>query len=132
MSAFDDETFVNRSLDLVIPPEGEHPGAGSLGLLPKLRAMLEPTPEMVPLLAAGFDALQALADPPTVEALQQVDREQPAFLPTLQLYLYIAYYQRPEVLRSLGESGRPPFPEGRPIDATDESLLKKLKSRANA
>ena len=138
-NALSDAVFMTALLDEMIPPEGDIPGAGSLELMPAIEAMLEPTPEVREPIEAGLSAIRVAAldrDPGGLPALDADGRlevingvldKDPALMPLLQMFVYLVYYQNPKVLQAHGLTGRPPFPEGRDIDATDESLLKKLR-----
>jgi hypothetical protein len=127
-------------LDTLIPPSEERglPGAGALGLGPKLR---RDVPEIVPLIDAGLEALDAAARDggaadfgslaPEVRArhLDSIAGEHPALVPAILFHLYRAYYAEPAVLSGLGMPGRPPWPEGYEMEPDDFGLLDAVRAR---
>lgn len=143
LPALDDQAFMDALLDLVIPAgeSGSPPSAGALGLSPRIAADLRADPMLGPMVEAGLEALRAAAlaqhaqglpgmTPQSgVELIKTQASASPFLMMGLLRYLYPAYYQHPEVLVSIGQEARPPFPEGYTVEATDAALLEKLQAR---
>jgi hypothetical protein len=140
--ALDDAPFMAALLDIVIPPNGDVPGAGTLGLARAVAGGLRADPLLGPMVGPGLEALrtaalaqddQGLAEMPP-EARLALVREHASANPVLMMgllrHLCPAYYAVPEVLAAIGEEPRPPFPLGYAVEATDPDLLAVLKERA--
>jgi len=145
-TALNDQEFMDALLNLVIPPNasGSLPGAGALDLSLAVATALQADPLLGPLVEAGVQAIweAALSQHPeglpgmTPEAGTKLVETQfsanPFVMMSMLGYLYPAYYQHPQVLKGIGEVARPPFPEGFDVEATDATLLKKLRARRRA
>jgi len=145
-SPLDDHEFMDAVLNVVLPesPQGEVPGAGSLGLAPTVAAGLRGDPLLGPMVETGLEGLRraALADGPprpdwaaSPEALEFISSrlsEQPFVVMGLLRHLYPAYYGHPRVLAAIGEAARPPFPEGFEVEPTAPELMRRLLARRKA
>jgi hypothetical protein len=131
------------ALDRLVPPNGDLPGAGALGLAepiertlagsaPLRRLFLEGLVEVD--LAAGPGGFRALAGEAQDAALRRVEAEYPAFFAALLNHAYRGYYTHPSVLqaieRATGYPARPPQPLGHAIEPWDEGLLARQRERA--
>jgi hypothetical protein len=130
-------------LDWIIPPNGQLPAAGALGVgaviertlagsAPLRRLMLDGLTEIdVAAGSAGFAALDAAARVPLLRA---VETSHPAFFAALVSHAYRGYYTNPVVLqfleRATGYPARPPQPLGQAIEPWDEGLLARQRQRA--
>jgi len=142
-AALNDVDFMNALLDIVIPPSasGDLPGAGALGLSSTVAQGLQADSLLGPMVEAGAQAVREAALYQHPEGLPGMAREagtklveaqlaaHPVLMMGLLRYLYPAYYQQRRVLEGIGESSRPPFPEGFAIEATDAKLLERLEAR---
>lgn len=108
-------------LDTLIPPseDGRHPGAGALGLADSVIANCAHIPGLLAMVREGLHELERASAESRGVAFASLDpaqREQllaqQAFVFPLVIQVYIAYYQRPEVLAALGLEPRPPHPLG--------------------
>lgn len=134
-----DDAFLDALLDTIIPQEGVMPSAGSLSLCAALRRQLADNP-LLAAVPAALTALQTAARQRDAGGLAALDaaartdvfattmKHQPmlAFFP---LVVCVAYYAHPRVREALGEPPGAPYPRGHLIEATDESLLRKLRPR---
>jgi len=130
-------------LDEVIPPtaDGRLPGAGTLGAGAIVQQAASGTPGLEPLLTQGLAALQdiarrsdaggfaALSRRARIEALQELERANPALLPTLLTFACVAYYSNEQVLIALNGDARPPHPKGYAMEDDDLSLLDPVRAR---
>jgi hypothetical protein len=141
---FDEErrALLAAVLDLVVPANGDVPGAGALGVgdaiertlagsAPLRRLILDGLVEIdVTAGSAGFQALEPSARD---ELLRAVDAAHPAFFAALVNHAYRGYYTHPTVLqhleRTTGYPARPPQPLGHAIEPWDEGLLAKQRER---
>jgi hypothetical protein len=142
-SALDDTEFIDALLNVVIPPSVEThlPGAGTLGLAPAVIAALRADQVLGPIVAAGAEALRAVALSEDPQGLSAMTPQRATELLTAQLsahpvlilglvrHLYPVYYQQPKVLEAIGIQPRPPFPGGYDVEPTDPELLEKLQAR---
>jgi hypothetical protein len=126
-------------LDEVIPARGSAlPGAGGLGLGAFVADQLG---EAVPVVAGALADLDARAQAAGAadfasldagargEMLRAVASAHPGFLEALIFHLYAGYYHHPQVMEALGLEGRPPFPEGYPLELGDLDLLDPVRQR---
>ena len=132
-----------RVLDLLVPPsvDGRLPGAGELGLAARIERVAQGDPGLRAALAAGFAALdrlaqrrgapgfQALGGSQPLAVLKEVAAAQPGFLPGLTFHTYVGYYQDGRVLEGLGLDPRPPFPRGHALEPFDAALLEPARRR---
>jgi hypothetical protein len=116
-------------LDRLLPPNGDLPGAGGLGLAAEI--LPEQAQPVLDALPAGFAALPAAGQ---ATALRAVEGASPAAFAVLLKFAYIAYYRDPRVLerieRATGYAARPPQPLGYELEPLDPSLLDVVKARA--
>ncbi len=130
-------------LDQIIPPspDGRMPGAGALGLADAIEEAIAGTggrdwlaDNLAAIEAAAQDAhgtsFGELAAQDAEALLRTVDEARPGLVQGMLFPLYIAYYQHPDVARALGHEGRPPHPQGYPLEKGDLSLLDPVRARA--
>lgn len=130
-------------LDRIVPPgeDGRMPGAGELGLVDFVDESLRARPELRPALLEGLARLEREAQArasrpfPALEAsaqravLDAVAAELPAFLGPLIFQAYLGYYRHPRILEALGLEGRPPYPKGYAVPATDFAILEPVRRK---
>ena len=136
-----DTDLLDAVFDHLIPPrdDGKLPGGGSLGLAARVAEKLFEMQGMATLVEQGLsqlrsatndlgaDDFKSLTPAQRLTLLNEISQQHPAMIPLLCLQLYAGYYQHPTVLEGLGEEPRPPFPKGYEIEATEASLMKKLR-----
>jgi hypothetical protein len=130
-------------LDELIPsrPDGRLPGAGTLGVGAVVEHAAAGTPEAGQVLAAGFAALErlaqrrepkgfsALSHAARVEALGDLEKAEPMFIPTLMTLACVGYYSDERVITVINGHARPPHPLGYEVEADDFSLLDSVRAR---
>jgi hypothetical protein len=130
-------------LDELIPsrPDGRLPGAGTLGMGAVVQHAAAGSPDVEQVLAAGFAALEKLArrsDPKgfgalsraaRIEALGDLEKVEPMFIPTLMTLACVGYYSDERVLKVIKGDARPPHPLGYAIEADDFSQLDRVRAR---
>ena len=108
-------------LDVIIPPEGERPGAGGAGGAKRLDAILAERPDIRrPVLdalraidiAAGARGFLARDSATRPDVLRTVEAAQPEAFTVLVTQTYNAHYTCPKVRRDLGFTPENPQPEG--------------------
>jgi hypothetical protein len=130
-------------LDELIPsrPDGRLPGAGTLGAGTVVEHAAAGTPELGQVLTQGFATLEtlarlinpegfgALSRSAQIEALRDLEKIDPMFVPTLLTLACVGYYSDERVLTALNGDARPPHPQGHEIEADDFSLLEGVRAR---
>ncbi len=130
-------------LDELIPvrPDGRLSGAGTLGVGAVVEHAAAGTPEIGQVLAAGFAALERLAqvsDPKgfsalspskRVETLRDLEKSEPMFLPTLMTLACVGYYSDERVITVIKGDARPPHPKGYELEPDDLSTLESVRAR---
>ena len=113
-----------RILDLLLPANGELPGAGALGLAVPVQAEALARPHLAELLDRRV---------PDEPALRALEAERPDAFAALVELVYVAYYTDPRVLAHLeaatGYPARPPQPHGHPLEPFDERVLATVRAR---
>lgn len=130
-------TLLVAVLDTLLPPNGDLPGAGRLGLDAQVQQEARSIPANEEVLDDVLRKLPAdflQLDPAAREAaLQLIEAENPARFFTLVVMAYNAYYTDPRVLRQVeantGYAARPPQPLGYEMKPFDERLLEKVRQR---
>ena len=136
----DDAACIDQILDALIPPNETLglPGAGGLGVGELVREKLGDAAEAfrphLDWLAAraaesGADDFGALSLGDRAALLRELDAELPGFVSALIFQTYGGYYQHPQVVEALGVPGRPPHPEGYPLEEGDFSALERVRGR---
>jgi len=122
---------------MMIPAEGELPGAADAGILPAIVAALAENPDFVlqvldwieetsrQKFGIEFAKLEASEK---VAIVTLVRAQQAEFIKLFQVCVASSYYQDPRVMLNLGLEARPPHPGGYQVDATDWSLLEPVRS----
>ncbi|HUF53157.1 MAG TPA: hypothetical protein VMR52_05210 [Dehalococcoidia bacterium] len=143
-AALDDAGFMVALLDIVIPPNGDVPGAGGLGLSPAVAEGLRGDPLLGPMVGPALESLRTATLAESGEGLagmqpdgrlalvQEHASANPVLMMGLLRHLCPAYYALPQVLSAIGEEPRPPFPLGYEVEETDAGLLAILRKRATA
>jgi len=137
----DEEHVLMHLLDVIIPPNGELPGAGALGLTPGIARTVQQTPMVRPVVEYGLSALAELARTKTPagfaglsaretkEVWEEFAATDQFFLPAFLFLVYSSYYQHPRVVEALGLEARAPHPKGHAMEESDWSLLDPVRGR---
>lgn len=128
-AAGDPATLLVAVLDRLLPPHGDLPGAGGLGLAAQI--LPEQAEGVLSQLPAGFTALPGAEQ---TAALAAVEQAALAAFALLLKFAYIAYYRDPRVMarieQATGYAARPPQPLGYELEPADPTLLDVVKARA--
>ena len=134
--------LLSSVLNRLIPPEGQLPGAGDLGLAGFLEKVIEGQVQLNRLfndglapieIAAGIrepSGFQALNDDGKDAALKQVEASHPEFFDELVRQTYNGYYTNPSIFQLIGYSERPTQGTNGTLELLDESLLEQQRQRA--
>ena len=133
-----DDSVLSAVLDTVLPPNGELPGAGGLGLAASYRQGAAQAPHLGASAAAVLVALpEGFVGSATEEreaVLRRAEEEDPQSFAALLNLAYNAYYTDQRVLERIesltGYAARPPQPEGYELEPFDERVLAQVKERA--
>ena len=128
-------------LNRIIPASGAFPGAGDLGVISYLDAVVGRSAELRRLFAHGVtqidissqelyaQAFRSLADHQQDALLRRVEAENSEFFSALVTHTYSGYYSDPRIVRLLGLDARPPQPRGYELEPLDLSLLDRVRQR---
>jgi hypothetical protein len=143
MLSDEQRTLLATVLNVLIPPRGDLPGAGDLGVGGVIERALAAAPALrrpvLDALAAiegatarrhAGAAFAALALDQQETVLREVERRAPSLFAVLLTQTYRGYYTDPRVLAAIGVDGRPPQPRGHDLPAFDPALLERQRQRA--
>ena len=136
-------SLATAMLDRLIPRQGEHPGAGEIGVADYLDGAISASSQLRRLFSDGLIAVQATAaalgsgfedlDADTQdEILRAIEADHSQFFDRLVMFTYNGYYINPTALESLGLETRPPQPKGYVVEAGDLSSLEAVVQRGQA
>jgi hypothetical protein len=128
---------LSAAMDRLIPPTGELPGAGSLGLAeivegfsarhaPFSDALLEFSESLTQSEGARFHQRPAAEQNNT---LKTIENSLPAMFHVVLELVYMAYYGDPRIQRAIGYRTGPLQPRGYELPPFDESVLETVKQR---
>ena len=133
--------LLDAVLDRLIPPEGNRPGAGALGIGDFVEGVAVGEPGLTRLFIQGLAAIEiaaaergsggfaALSAAAQDDALRSVEASHANFFEQLVLQVYNGYYTNLTVFESIGYS-LPSVPSpGAKLDLLDESLLEAQRQR---
>lgn len=137
-------TLLVAVLNVLIPPRGDLPGAGDLGVGGVIeRALAAAAPALRRLVLDALAAIEgatarrhagaafaALALDQQEAVLREVEQRAPSLFAVLLNQTYRGYYTDPRVLAAIGVDGRPPQPRGHDLPAFDLALLERQRQRA--
>ena len=134
--------LLSSVLNRLIPPEGQLPGAGDLGIAGFIegvgegeahlnRSFKEGLAQIE--IAAGVrqpSGFQALNDDDKDAALKDVEASHPGFFDELVRQTYNGYYTNPTVFQLIGYAEHPAGGTSGSLELLDESLLDQQRQRA--
>ena len=133
--------LLDAVLDRLIPPQGNRPGAGSLGIGDFVESVAVGEPGLTRMFVQGLAAIEiaaaergpdgfaALSNDSKDEALRSVEASHADFFDQLVLQVYNGYYTNLTVFESIGYS-LPSVPSpGTKLELLDESLLEAQRQR---
>ena len=131
-------------LDRLIPPSGELPGAGQLGVAGYIDRVTAGTVDLRRPILGALGQIEAaagrrygssftdLSGEHQDEVLRGVESSEPELFGTLLQQAYNGYYSSPKVIRGLGLEARPPQPLGYELEPGDLSALESVRRRGRA
>ena len=136
-----DRVLLTRVMDLIIPPNGDLPGAGGLGLAERLERASNRYGRLRSGLLSVLDAMSldiesrieggfaALDEERQIAALKTVESNLPVQFAEFIELIYETYYTDDRVHERIGWVGRPPQPEGFDLEPWDPSILDNIRKR---
>ena len=134
--------LLDAALDRLIPPQGDRPGAGALGVGDFIESVAVGEPGLTRMFVQGLSAIEiaaseqgpggftGLSDQAKDAALRAVEQSSSNFFEQLILQTYNGYYTNLTVFEAIGYN-LPSTPEpGTKLELLDESLLEKQRQRA--
>ncbi len=137
----DQRDLLSNVLNRLIPPEGELPGAGDLGLAAFLEGVVEGEARKNRMFNEGLaqieiaavirepSGFQALNDEGKDAALKEVEASHPEFFDELVRQTYNGYYTNPNIFQLIGYPERLAQGTSGSLDLLDESLLEQQRKR---
>lgn len=136
-----DRVILARVMDLIIPSNGDLPGAGELGLAENLERASLRYGRLRSGLLSVLDALSldissraeggfaALDSETQIASLNSVEAALPVQFSEFVELVYETYYTDDRVHSHIGWVGRPPQPEGFDLEPWDPSILETARKR---
>jgi hypothetical protein len=140
LTAADRETL-RAVLDRLLPPVGELPGAGAMGLAEVVERNAQRSPSMRSGLLSVLDALsldpglhvtggfQALKPEQQDEAIRTIEVSMAEPFAQFLRLAYVTYYGDPRVHARIGWPSRPLQPDGFELPPFDDAVLEKVRRR---
>ena len=137
------KSLVTAMLDRLIPRQGEHPGAGEIGVADYLDGAVAESSSLRRQFSDGLHTVQSaahklgadfheLSPDQQDEVLRTIEANHSDFFARLVMLTYNGYYINPTALESLGLDPRPPQPRGYVVEAGDLSSLEAVVQRGQA
>ncbi len=135
--------LVTSILDRLIPPRGDMPGAGEMGIADYLDGIVAESNRLARLFSGGLQdveisaaqsglSFEELSDKRKDEVLRCAEADSPEFFDRLVQHTYNGYYSNPKVVEALGLDPRPPQPRGNRVEMGDLSSLQVVAERGQA
>jgi hypothetical protein len=136
-----DRVVLKRVMDLIVPPDGDFPGAGGLGLAERLEVASQRYGRLRSGLLSVLDAMSldiaarveggfaALDEERQIAALKTIETNLPVPFAEFVELTYETYYTNSRVHDRIGWAGRPPQPEGFDLEPWDPSVLETARKR---
>lgn len=136
-----DRVVLAQIMDLIVPPDGDFPGAGGLGMAETLENASQRYGRLRSGLLSVLDALSldmaarveggfaALDSERQIAALNTVETNLPVQFAEFVELVYETYYTDDRVHSRIGWVGRPPQPEGFELEPWDPSILENVRVR---
>ena len=131
-------------LDRLIPPSGELPGAGELGVAGYIDRVTAGSVDLRKPILGALQQIEAAAGRSHASSftdlsgerqdavLRRVESSEPESFETLLQQAYNGYYSSPKVIEGLGLEARPPQPLGYELEPGDLSALESVRRRGRA
>jgi hypothetical protein len=121
-------TLLAEAMDRLVPPVGDLPGAGAMGLAAEVERLASRHPPYQRALRAFVDTLAprwsaGLPDAGKDALLSDLERTDAATFTAVLELVYLAYYADPRVHKRVGWRGGPLQPEGFPLPTFDPDIL---------
>jgi hypothetical protein len=121
-------------MDRLVPPVGDLPGAGAMGLLSEVEMMAARHRPFHRALLRMLEDVAADAfsqtGPAQDSAIRAFERAEPAVFKTVLEVVYLAYYGDERVHRRIGWRTGPVQPRGFTLPPFDEAILETARQRA--
>jgi hypothetical protein len=114
-------------IDEIIPKEGNMPSASEAGGLSYFSALNQSEPALAAEILAALDKVGTTSPP--VEALKQLEQENPRQFSVLRDFVYEAYYTRPQVWKLIGYEFHATDHQGPHMQPFDEAVIAKVRTK---
>lgn len=133
--------LLRAMLNRIIPADGAFPGAGDLGVVGYIDAVIGRSAELRRLFAHGLTQIDVtsqelhaqgfmdLSEHQKDAVLRRVEADNSEFFSALLTHTYSGYYSNSLIMRLLGPDLRPPQPRGYELEPLDLSLLDQVRRR---
>jgi hypothetical protein len=114
-------------MDEIIPKQGNMPSASEAGGMKYFMALKEAEPAIAAEILAALDQVGKFSLP--VEALKQLEKENPAQFAILRGFVYEAYYTQPQVWKLIGYQFHATDHKGPHMRPFDEAVIAKVRTK---
>ena len=131
-----DETLLTSMLDSLIPPVGDLPGAGQMGLIDEIVRLSGQQTRFQEIFETAVKTFYnknqdfiSQSESQQDEAIRQFESTNQDMFDSVLTISYIVYYKDERVHKRLGWSGKTPQPDGNKMEPWNESVLDKIRTR---
>jgi hypothetical protein len=114
-------------MDEIIPKQGNMPSASEAGGVKYFIALKEAEPAVAAEVLAALNQVDNASSP--LEALKQLEKENPAQFAILRNFVYEAYYTQPQVWKLIGYEFHATDHKGPRMRPFDEAVIAKVRTK---
>ena len=114
-------------MDEIIPRQGNMPSASEAGGVAYFSALKQAEPAVAAGVMAALDKVGNSA--PSVEALKQLEKENPAQFAVLRDFVYEAYYTQPQIWKLIDYQFHATDHQGPHMKPFDEAVIAKVRTK---
>ena len=129
-----EKTILSEAMDRLVPPIGDLPGAGTMGLSSEVCTMARQHPPYLHAISTFIERLVArrsvrLPDSHKDAQLRELEAAEGATFNAILELVYLAYYSDPRVHRRIGWRSGPLQPQGFPLASFNPEILQAVRKR---
>jgi hypothetical protein len=121
------EDRLRAIMDEIIPKQGNMPSASEAGGLRYFSSLRQTEPAFAAQILAALDKVGHSFAP--IEALKQLEKENPAQFAVLRDFVYEAYYTQPQIWKLIGYRFHATDHQGPHMKPFDEAVIAKVRTK---